>query len=79
MTRLLSEPYHITITLILTFIKLSNAVCRDVGLLDDEAQGPYMLIQLVLLLRVLAAASDARTDDGVAGIRLQVSSIYVLS
>lgn len=55
---------------------LLGDLSREVGLLDDEEKGPYLLIQLVLLLRVLASAEDVRTANGLPGIHLQ--SLYFL-
>ena len=57
---------------------LLGEVCRDVGLLDDEAHGPYLLIQLVLLLRILTSASKARTHEGEGVAGLDFHSLYLL-
>ena len=38
---------------------LLGGLARELGLLDDENEGPYLLIQSVLLLRLLAASEDA--------------------
>ena len=41
---------------------LLGELARELGILDDEKEGPYQLIQLVLLLRLLASSWE---DDSV--------------